>query len=95
MSKKRSSKRMNRTLNSLEVSKNHSAMQITIAPVAPRNPYANHPLMRKSAVHEKSKSAERSKTRRETKQLARDWSTHSSSLIFKYFWTDVPFRYSK
>ena len=60
---------------------NCSAMQITIAPVAPRNPYANHPLMRKNAVHEKSKSAKRSKTRRETKQLARDWSTQVLTTI--------------
>ena len=50
---------------------------------APRNPYANHPLMRKSAVHEKSKSAGRSKTRRETKQLVRDWSSYFTNLIFK------------
>ena len=72
MSKKRSNKRMNRTLDSLEDAKNNSEVQITIATVAPRNPFANHPLMRKSTVHEKSKSAERSKARRETKKLARD-----------------------
>lgn len=71
MSKKRNKKR--RAL-SLTIQESNSATQISVAPVAPRNPYANHPLMRKSAVHEKSKSAERSKTRRETKQLARDWS---------------------
>ncbi len=84
MSKKCSSKKMNRTLNSLEISKNNSAMQITIAPVAPRNPYANHPLMRKSAVHEKSKSAKRSKTRRETKQLARDWSVFITAHLISF-----------
>ncbi len=50
---------------------------------APRNPYANHPLMRRSAVHEKFKSAERSKTRREIKQLARDWSSKLQILIFQ------------
>ena len=75
MPKKRSNKKTNRTLDSLETSKKYSAMQITIAPVSPRNPYATHPLMKKSAVHVKSKSSERSKTRRETKQLARDWSS--------------------
>ncbi len=46
---------------------------------APRNPYWDHPLMAKGGIHQKSKSAERAKIRRETKQLARDWS--KSSLI--------------
>jgi len=48
-----------------------------LAPIAtaPRNPYANHPMMRKGGVHQKSKSAERSQTRREVKQMARDWSS--------------------
>ena len=45
------------------------------------NPYSNHPLMRKGGVHQKSKSAERFQTRRETKRLARDWS--SSEIIGK------------
>jgi hypothetical protein len=43
--------------------------------VAPRNPYANHPKMRKGgAVHQKSTSALRTATRRETKRQSRDWS---------------------
>ena len=51
--------------------------------LAPRNPYANHPLMRKGGVHEKSKSALRAETRRETKRLARDWSfAVSLSLVY-------------
>lgn len=47
----------------------------TSVQVVPRNPFSNHPLMRKGGAHQKSKSAERSQTRRETKRLARDWST--------------------
>lgn len=39
----------------------------------PRNLVAQHPLMRKGGVHEKSKSAQRSAARRETQRLARDW----------------------
>ena len=43
--------------------------------VAPRNPFANHPLMRKGGeVHQKSSSAHRAAIRRETKRLSRDWS---------------------
>jgi hypothetical protein len=38
----------------------------------PRNPYADHPLMRKGGVHQKSTSALRAKARRELKQLTRD-----------------------
>ena len=87
MSKKRSKKKKNRSLNSIVNNQNNSAIQISIAPVAPRNPYANHPLMRKSAVHEKSKSADRSKIRREIKQLARDWSSYfifsNSNILLK------------
>lgn len=41
---------------------------------APRNSFAISPLMKKGGVHQKSKSAERSKIRRETKKQARDWS---------------------
>jgi len=84
MSKKQNCKRSKKRMSVTPIANdniNQSAMQITIAPVAPRNPYANHPLMRKSAVHEKSKSAERSKTRSETKQLARDWSKPYISLF--------------
>ncbi|WP_196140765.1 hypothetical protein [Aliikangiella sp. G2MR2-5] len=50
-----------------------STIQVTIES-RPRNPFSDHPLMRKGGVHQKSKSAERSKARRETKRLARDWS---------------------
>ena len=46
----------------------------TTQTVAPRNPFSHHPLMRKGGVHEKTKSAQRAETRRETKKLARDWS---------------------
>ena len=83
--KNRSRKRMCHSLNSLEESKSSPAKQIMVAPVAPRNPFANHPLMRKSAVHVKSKSAKRSKTRRETKQLARDWSANLLNYLLKFF----------
>ncbi len=41
---------------------------------APRNPYTNHPLMRKGGSHEKTEKSKRATTRRETKQLVRDWS---------------------
>lgn len=41
----------------------------------PRNPYANHPMMSKGGVHQKSKSALRSSARRETKKMARDWAS--------------------
>jgi len=61
--------------------------QMTSIAVAPRNPYTNHPLMRKGGVHQKSKSAERSQTRREVKQMARDWSKLSS----KNFYFSVQF----
>jgi len=40
---------------------------------APRNPYADHPLMSKGGVHEKPKKTQRSSVRRETEQLVRDW----------------------
>jgi len=55
-------------------SKKKRNRQVNTIAVAPRNPYTNHPLMRKGGVHQKSKSAERSQTRREVKQMARDWS---------------------
>ncbi|MDH5432830.1 MAG: hypothetical protein OEY19_02715 [Gammaproteobacteria bacterium] len=42
---------------------------------APRNPFAHHPLMSKGGVHQKSQSSLRSKARRETRQLARDWAS--------------------
>ena len=42
----------------------------TKAQEAPRNPFSNHPLMRKGGVHHKSKSAERSQSRRETRESA-------------------------
>lgn len=48
---------------------------VTTVHVVPRNPFSSHPLMRKGGVHHKTKSAERSQTRRETKRLARDWSS--------------------
>ncbi len=48
---------------------------------APRNPFAHHPLMLKGGVHEKSKSAQRAETRRETKRLARDWSSFLYKLV--------------
>lgn len=56
--------------------KKKSNRQNSTTPIAaaPRNPYSDHPLMKKGGIHKKSKSAERSQTRRETKQLARDWS---------------------
>lgn len=47
---------------------------------APRNPFSNHPLMRKGGVHEKTKKAQRASARRETKQLVRDW--HSICISF-------------
>lgn len=50
---------------------------VTTVHVVPRNPFSDHPLMRKGGVHQKTKSAERSQTRRETKRLARDWSSNS------------------
>ncbi|MBV1907793.1 MAG: hypothetical protein KUG78_00635 [Kangiellaceae bacterium] len=40
---------------------------------APRNPFVQHPLMTKSATHEKSRKALRANARRETKLIARDW----------------------
>ena len=45
----------------------------------PRNPFAHHPLMRKSCIHGPSKSSLRSKARRETRKMARDW---ASLLVF-------------
>ncbi len=38
-----------------------------------RNPYAHHPIMRKGGVHEKSKSAKRAATKRDTRQKASEW----------------------
>jgi len=50
--------------------------------VAPRNPFASHPLMRSGGgVHQKSPSALRAATRRETKRLSRDWSYSLPRLI--------------
>ncbi len=60
---------------------------ITIATthtVAPRNPFSNHPLMRKGGAHEKTKSAQRAQTRRETKKLARDWSLISPAILITW-----------
>jgi hypothetical protein len=48
---------------------NGSVQQVS----APRNPFADHPLMRKGGVHEKSKKTLRASIRRETKQLVRDY----------------------
>ena len=49
----------------------------------PRNPFANHPMMKKGGVHQKSKSAERAKARRETRKQARDWAgSHLLSNLF-------------
>ena len=45
-----------------------SPNSVTMAQEAPRNPFSNHPLMRKGGVHRKSKSAERSQSRRETRE---------------------------
>jgi len=50
--------------------------------IAPRNPYANHPLMRKGGAHEPSKKAKRASVRRETKQLVRDWQSFFNHLFF-------------
>lgn len=61
--------------------KRNQPLTITVRTNAPRNPFAHHPLMRKGGVHQKSKSAQRAETRRETKRLARDWSSFLSSLI--------------
>ncbi len=55
-------------------SRNRNRRIATPILIAPRNPYSDHPLMRKGGVHQSSKSAERSKIRREIKQLTRDWS---------------------
>jgi len=52
--------------------KSDSASHLQTRP-APRNPFSDHPLMRKGGVHEKSKKAKRASARRETKQLVRDW----------------------
>ena len=50
---------------------------------APRNPYANHPLMQKGGVHQKSKSASRAAARRELRSMTRDWSSHLSCLFVR------------
>lgn len=49
----------------------------------PRNPYADHPLMRKGGVHQKSKSALRAAARRELKQLTRDGFSKLTNLFSK------------
>lgn len=59
-------------------SRSRAAIQLQ---TAPRNSVAQHPLMRKGGVHEKSKSAQRSAARRETQRLARDWGAHFPLLI--------------
>ncbi len=49
----------------------------------PRNPYADHPLMGKGGVHQKSKSALRAAARRELKQLTRDGFSRLVDFFFK------------
>lgn len=61
MAKKRKRKNRNRNGNS------NPTLQL-----APRNPLAFNPLMRRGGAHQKSKSALRSAARRETDQMARD-----------------------
>ncbi len=63
---------------------NSSAIRVSVQNT-PRNPFANHPLMKKGGAHQKSKSAERAKARRETNRLARDWSAQITTLLKSYF----------
>ena len=51
----------------------------------PRNPYANHPLMRKGGVHQKSKKSLRANARRDTKKIVRDWATNLIGHIRLFF----------
>ena len=51
--------------------KNNHSNSVT---VAPRNPFSQHPLMRRGGVHQKSNSAKRAADRRETRRQSRDWS---------------------
>ncbi len=46
---------------------------------APRNPLFDHPLMKKSHVHDKSYKAKR---RAENVQIARDWYSQSGFYIY-------------
>ncbi len=63
-------------------SKRRKNVSSTVKPNrAPRNPLAQHPLMRKGGVHGPSKSSQRSKARREVKKLARDWASSVSKLL--------------
>ncbi len=51
-----------------------------------RNPYYNHPMMRKGGVHQKSKSALRATARREIRKLTRGCDTnvfHELSALFE------------
>ena len=80
---KRKSKRGNQeTLSNAQL--NSSSISVSVQNT-PRNPFANHPLMKKGGAHQKSKTAERTKARRETQRLARDWSDSffTLSIIFR------------
>jgi len=59
--------------------KKNKATTIVVPPSTPRNPYAQHPLMRKGGVHQKSKSAIRTQARREVRKMSRDWSSFCSN----------------
>jgi hypothetical protein len=47
--------------------------------IKPRNPVARSPLLRKGGVHEKSRSSERSDTKRELEDKAADWEEEKKS----------------
>ena len=47
--------------------------------IKPRNPVARSPLLRKGGVHEKSRSSERSDTKRDLEDKAADWEDESKA----------------
>lgn len=51
---------------------------------SPRNPFSQHPMMRKGGVHKKSNSAKRTAARREIQRQSRDWSTFLLNLFSNY-----------
>ncbi len=55
---------------------------ITVEASTPRNLLATHPLMKKGGVHEKTQSAKRTASRRETRRMAREWGDFHQSLCF-------------
>jgi hypothetical protein len=59
--------------------RNTGAVTSTTPVPPPRNPLFNHPLMKKSHVHDKSHKAKR---RTEKVKFARDWYSQSSIFLF-------------